>query len=169
MLSSPRSDHTVTSNRVDARTRVSRILGRSMRDAGISASTVAHSIGVSPRRVCCLADPANAQINLTVADLVCMPFIVRVPVAQFVAKSIGCVLVAAPENDGKDIDLRAIADLQRETAEAVTRTLNAFADGNLDADEALALEREAIEAQRELGRVIVACRDAVVNRGRALK
>lgn len=99
--------------------------------------------GVAHQHVAQWRDP-DAPRAMSFADALGLPAALRRALAELLAGP-GHAVVQLPAEHTEACDLRAIASMQRESADVVAKHLDALADGRLDAREGEALERECDE------------------------
>jgi len=168
MLERVATDRTAKQDREDAREWVSRLIASIPQDAGVSYSAMARSLTINHQRVSKMADVNYPTVNVTVADVVCLPPVARVVIVRALAELCGCTLVANPDMDSPNEDLRMIADAHRETAETIALALASCADGRVSVDEAVAIKREAKQGMAALARIYEWAKRTIDSRGTVL-
>lgn len=144
---------TPAGDREDRKAEAAMLLGYARREAGLTASKLAAEAGVSRTLVRAWEDEEDPDHPVPL-DAVFVPELQRAMVRALAARA-GLVVAEIPQIGGAHDDVRLVADVQRETTEAVSAFLDAISDGVVTRAENERVRREAREAVEALTRLIV--------------
>ncbi|MBK8173158.1 MAG: hypothetical protein IPK60_22885 [Sandaracinaceae bacterium] len=142
MLERVATNQTIKQVREGARVIASRIVASIPSLAGVSYTAIGESLGINHQRASKMADPQYASVNITVADVLCIPPLARAVVVRALAHESGGEFIPWPDTNETNRDLRLIASLQRESSEVVATLLDACANGHVSVSEAAAIRKE---------------------------
>lgn len=116
-----------------------RTLRRLLHEHDVPLEQLALDLGVSRQLLArYLSDAEGAELHA--ADLEGLPPLVRRPIVEALAETLGCTLADLPDAEAPLSDVRMLATTARESGEVVAAYGDALADGSLTADEARVVE-----------------------------
>ncbi|MEM9067148.1 MAG: phage regulatory CII family protein [Myxococcota bacterium] len=130
----------------------SRLFARAMHEADASTEVVAAQLGVKARHLRRYWDPDRPEM-VPLADVLGLPPAVRRVILEALADIDGFTLVEAPPSSEVIGTLARIADMARETGEALVTSASAVSDGYVDAREARDIIKECRDARAAIAAV----------------